>query len=315
MIKNPFAYSIDLKKVVEVSTVRKGRACQCQCLTCEQAVVAKKGDVKEWHFAHDSNPDRGPLRECETSFLPSCRQFIIASALSGEITTLSTPPYILYNEEITTGRVLENLEWKKGANNFDLLTHVNDRDLHIYFSYPGRKKPAPPKIMNNDGFLEISILEIERSIDHGVCDGRNILRQAIELFRDNSSQYWIHHPLINSDRANSVKERFNNEKIENERIRENKSRLQNKTNPIKTKDLTSNHDIKDCPFELPGKVTSYPKGYQGLTDSEKDAIKSNPETFRELQADFIRNGNKEESATIKAAATLMIRAQKAKSRQ
>lgn len=315
MIKNPFAYSIDLKKVVEVSAVRKGRACKCQCLTCGQAVVAKKGDVKEWHFAHDSNPDRGPLKECETSFLPSCRQFIIASALSGEITTLSTPPYILYNEEITTGRILENLEWEKGVNNFDLLTHVNDRGLHIYFSYPGRKSPAPPKITNNDGFLEISILEIERSIDNRVCDGRNILRQAIELFRDNSSQYWIHHPLVNSDRANAVRERLDNVKIENERIRNNKPHLHNKSDPIKTKDLTSKHDIKDYPFELLGKVTTYPKGYQGLTDSEKDVIKSNPETFRELQADFIRNGNKEESATIKAAAILMIRAQKAKSRR
>lgn len=40
-------------RILHVSEVDRGRACQCVCAACNSAVVAKKGTRNAWHFAHD----------------------------------------------------------------------------------------------------------------------------------------------------------------------------------------------------------------------------------------------------------------------
>ena len=43
--------------LVHISDVIRGLACQCTCVECGETVVAKKGELKEHHFAHASNKD------------------------------------------------------------------------------------------------------------------------------------------------------------------------------------------------------------------------------------------------------------------
>lgn len=44
-------------QLVNIQQVERGLACQCFCFECGESVVAKKGDIKEHHFAHASNKE------------------------------------------------------------------------------------------------------------------------------------------------------------------------------------------------------------------------------------------------------------------
>ena len=39
-------------KLVNIKQVERGLACQCTCFECGEAVIARKGEIKEHHFAH-----------------------------------------------------------------------------------------------------------------------------------------------------------------------------------------------------------------------------------------------------------------------
>ena len=41
-------------KIVHISEVVSGKACNCTCPSCNTPLVAKKGNVKVPHFAHQS---------------------------------------------------------------------------------------------------------------------------------------------------------------------------------------------------------------------------------------------------------------------
>jgi len=43
------------KKLVDIKDVERGLACQCTCFECGETVIARKGEIKEHHFAHASN--------------------------------------------------------------------------------------------------------------------------------------------------------------------------------------------------------------------------------------------------------------------
>lgn len=42
-------------KLVNIEHVKRGLACQCTCFECGEGVIARKGEIKEHHFAHASN--------------------------------------------------------------------------------------------------------------------------------------------------------------------------------------------------------------------------------------------------------------------
>lgn len=52
MVEMEYARHVKDKDVVHVSKVERGKACGCVCLDCGDPVVAKKGEIKEWHFSH-----------------------------------------------------------------------------------------------------------------------------------------------------------------------------------------------------------------------------------------------------------------------
>jgi len=42
-------------RLVDVRDVSRGLACHCSCVSCGEQLVARKGDVIAWHFAHTAN--------------------------------------------------------------------------------------------------------------------------------------------------------------------------------------------------------------------------------------------------------------------
>lgn len=41
-----------------VGDVPRGAACKCRCLVCNSPLVAKQGDERDWHFAHEGRQER-----------------------------------------------------------------------------------------------------------------------------------------------------------------------------------------------------------------------------------------------------------------
>lgn len=54
-----------------VDEVERGAACGCLCPVCRSPLIAKQGDVRDWHFAHEANQERP---ECETGALNMLRR-------------------------------------------------------------------------------------------------------------------------------------------------------------------------------------------------------------------------------------------------
>lgn len=50
-------------RFVHISEVERGLACDCQCVACGEAVVARLGEVRGHHFAHSSNAE-----PCESNY-------------------------------------------------------------------------------------------------------------------------------------------------------------------------------------------------------------------------------------------------------
>ena len=57
-----------------VAEVPRGAACACFCLACGSPLVAKKGEVNEWHFAHESDQERP---ECEAGLRNLLRRIVL----------------------------------------------------------------------------------------------------------------------------------------------------------------------------------------------------------------------------------------------
>ena len=53
----PFAHSLKYNKLVDVTEVPKGLKCECICPSCRMKFKARKGVIREHHFAHFKNAD------------------------------------------------------------------------------------------------------------------------------------------------------------------------------------------------------------------------------------------------------------------
>ena len=51
-----FAVNIN-GEVVSVHEVQRGKECGCHCPACGEVLIARQGEVRSWHFAHESGTD------------------------------------------------------------------------------------------------------------------------------------------------------------------------------------------------------------------------------------------------------------------
>lgn len=71
-----FALDKDLR-VRSVDEVARGLACECTCPACAEKVIARQGDIREWHFAHASGAECG--KAVETALHLAAKQLLLES--------------------------------------------------------------------------------------------------------------------------------------------------------------------------------------------------------------------------------------------
>lgn len=65
-------------RLVHINEASRGLACHCRCVVCEEALIARKGEVREHHFAHASN--KAPCDASHESLLHRYAKQVILDA-------------------------------------------------------------------------------------------------------------------------------------------------------------------------------------------------------------------------------------------
>jgi len=64
--KIPLTFAVNEHgKVVSIKNVANGLGCGCKCPVCHEAVMARQGSLREWHFAHTSGVECGNALETD----------------------------------------------------------------------------------------------------------------------------------------------------------------------------------------------------------------------------------------------------------
>lgn len=212
----PFGYSVSEQQLVDVAQVASGKRCGCECPSCGVPLIARKGDRKVWHFAHDSQSGaRKDVEKCRYSFFVSVR--MMARQLIGDRLCIRLPGcevvlservsssanHVHVSELVTASReiVLEDVcvDTTLGSNKVDLAGSVDGYCLAVVFTHPGREDFGHFSTLNEkkSGVIGISLTKLnDRFTDVDASKGsyRDILSDFIS--HDVSAKRWIYHPRL-----------------------------------------------------------------------------------------------------------------------
>lgn len=205
----PFALDDATREFVEVGSVARGRECGCICPSCKTPLIARQGQIVEWHFAHDIHQANAQtIRRCTYSFEVSIRLMIQQFFAQG--LELQTPPIIHRSDEylryfgrrsITVkNKSTVHCEVVQIGEKFDgvvvdVLTYIDAIPLAVYITHRNRRLPAQlytPQV-EKSGVVELNT-------DHlaGMLGGARGGQYKVLLQRWLQSGYigkkWIYHP-------------------------------------------------------------------------------------------------------------------------
>ncbi len=210
----PFGYSQLQGRLVDVHQVPSGKRCGCVCPSCKAPLIARKGNKKIWHFAHDSSSEAfQELERCSYSFFVSAR--MMARQLIGDSLEVALPDFeivlsgqgaesdypVHVSESVTTSRQVRLhdvvVDAELNGQRFDILGYVGEHSLAFLLTHPGR-----------DGFplagnhAESGIGMVAIALD-GLKDEFRKLRSPDDSYgdiltnyiaNDTTSKKWIFHP-------------------------------------------------------------------------------------------------------------------------
>lgn len=213
---NLIPFGLDPKKrtILDVADVSRGKNCGCVCPSCETPLVARQGDVKEWHFAHASRDVYSQTkRECSYSFYLSVRMMarqiidenleIVLPELEGSVGKyvddideyIDVPFTIAAKQTVSLTNVVVERNFQ--GIPVDITGQVKDFSFIVYFTHPGREVPFEFSAPDDSkcGIVSISL------------DGINLLlvnarrlqtsyKTTLQNFlaRDVKSKTWVFHP-------------------------------------------------------------------------------------------------------------------------
>lgn len=208
----PFGFETKTEQLVAVDSVPSGKACGCICPCCKTPLIARKGGVKEWHFAHLTRGTFNTTQySCEYSFGLSVRMMarqLISGSLQLELPAWElvekiyrdgTPEKI--TKTVTNKRkvLLENCQLEQRFHNceVDVLGDVKGVPFALYFTHENREVPFELQNIAHKtkcGVIAISLnLQIKFTMakQHGIAY-TEILRQRLE--NDIYEKTWVYHP-------------------------------------------------------------------------------------------------------------------------
>ena len=202
----PFGLFIDSNGKEEffaVDEVISGRGCGCICPWCKIPLVARKGDVYNWHFAHKPRKSKNELDvTCEYSYHVSL--VAMAKQLFSKNINIRLPEYMLgvytdfgyYERKVVSEScvLIRDFEIESifGNQFVDVITYVDNIPLLIYFGHKEKEV-----VISESDFLGYG--DVVRIIKIDVSDFYLESKKARQelanlLFDSTEGKKWIYHP-------------------------------------------------------------------------------------------------------------------------
>ena len=208
----PFGLDEASGQLVDVGSIKRGKACGCVCPSCYTPLVARHGQKKEWHFAHRSQKVHDQTRKgCEYSFAVSVRLMIRQLSNGGlqfktprleyTLPTVSDDSYEFadFGYCVTNESDLKLVDVKVGVPfcgvTVDVLGYVQGVPFVVYVTYKDRKIPVELKdpSITKCGVVELNINAVPalfKQVEKGQY--KEVLRRYIEEKAD--GKVWVYHP-------------------------------------------------------------------------------------------------------------------------
>ncbi|OAN16485.1 hypothetical protein A3K86_10705 [Photobacterium jeanii] len=209
----PFGLRESDGELVDVADVQRGMGCNCICPSCKTPLIARHGDVNQWHFAHASRSVYSKTKkDCDFSFYVSVR--LMARQIFQEEMTIQLPQYkgivsdysssgFCFAEEFIVSDKqsiqLSDVKIEASFNGIsvDVVGNVGAFKFVIYLTHPNRHVPSELSCFKHPkyGVLKLSLeslITLYSENNHSKSSYKKLLKDF--LANDLPSKEWLFHP-------------------------------------------------------------------------------------------------------------------------
>lgn len=184
-------------KIVSIREVANGKACDCACPECGEVLIARQGEIRQWHFAHASGADC--YGSAEGALHHAAKQLIVGEG-SVLLPSLVVRQFVRLDDgrrgegsaalpEETAVLIEPRLEAHFGAIRADVAAQYRDGPLLIEIAVTHFVDDAKRQELST---LGIACVEIGLSPDPELLWTWDLLRQ--QVLADSHNREWIFHP-------------------------------------------------------------------------------------------------------------------------
>lgn len=208
----PFGLETQTGELIDVTSVPSGKGCGCICPSCKAPLIARKGEINEWHFAHLSRGTYSATEDaCDYSFYVSARMMarqLIEHDLQLLLPELVTSVADMINFElverkrmVTESRLINisncNAEQRFYNAEIDIVGEVGGIPFGIYFTHSGRELPLELNVPTGErcGLIAVSLSSLPMKFvmaKQKKVSYREVLQNL--LAEDINSKSWVYHP-------------------------------------------------------------------------------------------------------------------------
>lgn len=183
---------------VSIFDVNSGLACSCTCIDCGKPLIAHKGQVKAWHFQHES------YKGCNSAEETSLHKLSKIALASMPDLTLPSVSYIfkdnkveLNSEEVFTIKEIDTEVVVSGVGKPDLVLK-NDTEC-VYIEFCVTHKSTGKKIK---AYRAKNCKALEIKLSDKVFEGCRNLGELLSALKNclisrDYSYKWLSHPSLN----------------------------------------------------------------------------------------------------------------------
>lgn len=204
-------------ELIHVSKAGRGLSCECLCPTCNNPLVAKKGKIKEHHFAHHNTVECNPesaLHKIAKHIIEESGEILIPDIeISFNLGDFFYNPYLLNRQSksnrpytgesirISKGELIKLDRFKQeehlGDIRPDIVGYLKNRPIlfEIYVTHRSDEKKISKLKENNLSAIEIDLSALDHQTE------LEELRSLV--LYEKSNRYWL-----NNNKANITKERL-----------------------------------------------------------------------------------------------------------
>jgi competence CoiA-like predicted nuclease len=226
-------YGLRDNELFTIDQVERGLACDCVCPACKKQLIARKGEINAYHFAHYKSEDC--LSGLETALHKLSKEIISTSKIfKTPILNYPNTHYIIFDEtEITIENV--RLETKIGEFIPDIIIETKGKKLLIEIvvsnavSFQKLQRIKAENLPTIEIYAKHLLERLFTQRDFGLKDNLFLT----ELVSGTKYKRWLHNPKID---------------IIKQTLKDNYAELK-KVKSFKTEEIGYYNYVEDCPLE------------------------------------------------------------------